>query len=351
MRISKIEIRSFKKFVNKQVVSFKDCNEYDNSDIILILGNNGVGKSSLLQAIVLTTAMATREGFDVKEFDWPGFDFDHIQTGRFPLEIKCTYEFTDDEVDATSDYANRLIDKGIALHQPARYKKIQLSYDYHKNMVTTKCGAGAYFQFSGYQYAKRLTRYVDEKNTLFNRVGNIYWYTEQRTSYSISNALDSEVPQLEWMRSFLANAYSFHVALNDGQRSLRSGEFDFYEALHKLYKAVFPDRSFVGAAPNFDAFETVNAPNFYLSDGVNQYEIAEMSAGERAIFPILLDFARWNINNSIIIIDEIELHLHPPLQQAFVRALINLGSNNQFIITTHSENVAVMFEEDQIVRL
>jgi hypothetical protein len=25
-----------------------------------------------------------------------------------------------------------------------------------------------------------------------------------------------------------------------------------------------------------------------------------MSAGERAVFPILMDFARWNINNSII---------------------------------------------------
>ena len=76
-----------------------------------------------------------------------------------------------------------------------------------------------------------------------------------------------------------------------------------------------------------------------------------MSAGERAIFPILLDFARWNINNSIIIIDEVELHLHPPLQQAFVRSLSKLGKNNQFILTTHSESVTSMFEEEQIIRL
>ncbi|RKZ85812.1 MAG: hypothetical protein DRR16_11235, partial [Candidatus Parabeggiatoa sp. nov. 3] len=31
-----------------------------------------------------------------------------------------------------------------------------------------------------------------------------------------------------------------------------------------------------------------------------------------------MDFARWNINNAIIIIDELELHLHPPLQQTLV---------------------------------
>jgi predicted ATP-dependent endonuclease of OLD family len=78
-----------------------------------------------------------------------------------------------------------------------------------------------------------------------------------------------------------------------------------------------------------------------------------MSAGERAIFPILMDFSRYNINNSIIIIDEIELHLHAPLQQAFVRALPKLGKHNQFIMTTHSDNVAVLFdeEENQIIRL
>jgi predicted ATP-dependent endonuclease of OLD family len=73
-----------------------------------------------------------------------------------------------------------------------------------------------------------------------------------------------------------------------------------------------------------------------------------MSAGERVIFPILIDFANWNINNSIIIIDELELHLHPPLQQALVDLLPRLGKNNQFIITTHSEDVAAMFHRKDI---
>jgi predicted ATP-dependent endonuclease of OLD family len=76
-----------------------------------------------------------------------------------------------------------------------------------------------------------------------------------------------------------------------------------------------------------------------------------MSAGERAIFPILLDFANRNINNSIIIIDEVELHLHPPLQQALIRSLPTWGVNNQFFITTHSDSVAAMFSESQIIRL
>jgi len=351
MRIAKIELSSFKKFVNKREFSFKDNDEFDGNDVVLIVGNNGVGKSSILQAIVLTTATATREGFEISKLDWPGFDYEHIQTGRFPLDIRCSYEFSEEEIQATIEYAQLLIEKGIKLGLPYEYKKIQLKYDYQKNKVETSLGARAYYQFSGYQFAKRLTKYVDEKNSLFDRVGNIYWYTEQRTSYSISNALETETPQLEWMRRFLATAYSFHIALTDGQRTLKNGQFDFYDSLHKLYKSVFPDRSFVGAAPDFDAFEAASAPYFYLTDGSNQYELSEMSAGERAIFPILLDFARWNINNSIVLIDEVELHLHPSLQQSFVRALLSLGKNNQFILTTHSESVAVMFDEKQIIRL
>ena len=125
----------------------------------------------------------------------------------------------------------------------------------------------------------------------------------------------------------------------------------FYQKISELYSKVFTDRKFVGATPRFDIYEKSTAPDFFLNDGKNDYELSEMSAGERAIFPILMDFARYNINNSIVIIDEIELHLHAPLQQAFIRALPKLGYNNQFILTTHSENVATMFDKDQFIRL
>jgi predicted ATP-binding protein involved in virulence len=89
----------------------------------------------------------------------------------------------------------------------------------------------------------------------------------------------------------------------------------------------------------------------WFNDGRHEYEMSVMSGGERAIFPLLIDFANWNMNNSIILIDEIELHLHPPLQQTLVRALPLLGTNNQFIITSHSDDVAFLVPESQIIRL
>lgn len=352
MRIKKIEISNFKKFINKKTFSFDRSNEYDlESDLTLIVGNNGSGKSSLLQAIVLVTATASREGFFVKEFDWPGFEYRHIETGKLPCKINCSFEFSRDEIDATVSYAEKLIEKGVALGIPSKRRSVTLRFDYQTSKVFTNTSSNAYYQFSGYQYAKRLAKFSKSTNQLFDKVGNIYWYTEQRTSYSISKSLDAETPEIDWMRAFLSTTYSFHIAITEGNRTLSEGEFDFYDKLHSLYKKVFPSREFIGSAPNFDVYERVKAPDFFLTDGTSQYEISEMSAGERAIFPILLDFARWNINNSIIIIDEVELHLHPSLQQAFVRALSKIGNNNQFILTTHSETIVNMFEEDSIIRL
>ncbi len=95
----------------------------------------------------------------------------------------------------------------------------------------------------------------------------------------------------------------------------------------------------------------MQTPWFNLYDGNRVYEISEMSGGERAVFPILFDFVNWSLHKSIILIDEIELHLHPPMQQAFLNALHKLGNDNQFIITSHSDYIADIVPEDAIIRM
>ncbi len=81
MNIENISIKNFKKFSgNKSSFEFTD-EEGNVSDITLIVGENGSGKSSILQAIVLVTATAVRDGFDPEKLEWPGFEFRHIHSG------------------------------------------------------------------------------------------------------------------------------------------------------------------------------------------------------------------------------------------------------------------------------
>ena len=353
MKIKKITLRNYKKFMQSKTISFTDS-EGNVNEKTLLVGNNGTGKSSILQAIVMLLTKAVRQNFDTEKLDWPGFEYKNLKTGRQQLKIEAEILFNDKEIETTRKYAQQLIDSGVKLGGiPTELNNVKIYWDYETSKSIARGNRKVFYQFSGYQYAKRLVHFTPNKDTLFENIGNIYWYTEQRNSHNITNLEENEDTQLDDIRNFLASAYTFHTALKDGTRKIKEGEFDFYEKLKTIYEKVFPSRKLVGASPRFDIYEKAPAPNFYLYDGHSDYEISGMSAGERAIFPILMDFARWNINNSIIIIDELELHLHPPLQQTLVRALLQMGKNNQFIFTSHSNSVISMFDEaeNQIIRL
>jgi predicted ATP-binding protein involved in virulence len=76
-----------------------------------------------------------------------------------------------------------------------------------------------------------------------------------------------------------------------------------------------------------------------------------MSAGEQAVFPMLYEFVRQQIRSSVVLVDEIDLNLHPPLAQSLLSALPVLGPRCQFLLTTHSESISTTFSPHQIHRL
>ncbi len=90
---------------------------------------------------------------------------------------------------------------------------------------------------------------------------------------------------------------------------------------------------------------------FVINDGHRSYDIEEMSAGEQAVFPLLYEFVRQQIRNSVVIIDEVDLNLHPPLAQALTTELPQLAPGSQFLLTTHSEAVSSLVSSDQTFRL
>lgn len=81
-----------------------------------------------------------------------------------------------------------------------------------------------------------------------------------------------------------------------------------------------------------------------LADGPREYPYSRASGGERVILDYLIQLTFPHpVRNSIILIDEPELHLHPrwmrQLFQLFAQSAKPIeqgGDNNQFILTTHS---------------
>jgi len=55
--------------------------------------------------------------------------------------------------------------------------------------------------------------------------------------------------------------------------------------------------------------------------------------------------------DGIVLIDEIDLHLHPSWQAKLIRALKEIFPKTQFIVTTHSPSILQSLEKDEIIAL
>ena len=93
-----------------------------------------------------------------------------------------------------------------------------------------------------------------------------------------------------------------------------------------------------------------------------KYQVGQLSDGEKCIFAMIGDLARrLAIANptsteplkgeGIVLIDEIDLHLHPAWQRMIVPNLINTFPNCQFIVSTHSPQVFGEVDAQSIRRL
>lgn len=76
----------------------------------------------------------------------------------------------------------------------------------------------------------------------------------------------------------------------------------------------------------------------YTTDGAT-LPLDSLSSGEREVVTIVFDFLLRDPQDSIIVFDEPELHLHPELSYRLLRTLRDAGERNQFIFCTHSADI------------
>jgi len=93
-------------------------------------------------------------------------------------------------------------------------------------------------------------------------------------------------------------------------------------------------------------------------DGV-ALSVLQLSQGEKSLFALVADIARRLIllnpgadnpllGAGIVLIDELDLHLHPSWQQKIATILRNTFPNVQFIASTHSPFIATTLDPDEI---
>ena len=173
MKIRELTVKNFKRF-NQKSISFCDPETDLAQNLIVLLGHNGSGKSTILQAIAMMLATATQRLSTPDKLYWPGFDLALVNVSwALPIEIELEIEFTQDEIEAARDYfAKTSMAERNNLIEPGDSQIILLRYDSEKHRVYAQ-KQKEYYQFSGRRYARMIQKYIPDKSRLFQRVGDI----------------------------------------------------------------------------------------------------------------------------------------------------------------------------------
>jgi predicted ATP-binding protein involved in virulence len=108
--------------------------------------------------------------------------------------------------------------------------------------------------------------------------------------------------------------------------------------------------SIVPNVTNFEVDRSSGKLKLMVSNFGNRVNISQLSQGQKTLVALIGDIARRLVTlnpeaenalegHGIVIIDEVELHLHPKWQQEILLGLQSTFPNIQFIVTTHSAQV------------
>ena len=114
------------------------------------------------------------------------------------------------------------------------------------------------------------------------------------------------------------------------------------DEINSIFNLLDMDIEMIGVNKNSD-----NMPLFKNKFGI-EFDINSLSSGEKQLFLRAMTLKMLDINNSVILIDEPEISLHPKWQQKIVKVYEGIGENNQIIIATHSPHIVSSVKSESL---
>jgi predicted ATP-binding protein involved in virulence len=186
--------------------------------------------------------------------------------------------------------------------------------------------------------------------------------------FSTNRAVPSERAPSRWVAAGgIAAAFADALAY----RELRLGEFAAWMRVQQVLgqeRRMFSRAlsAFESAVPRFlpgytnMRVDDEDPPRLLIDRGLSTVPVRQLSDGERGALALVLDLTRRLAQanpsmtdpaaeaEAVVLIDEIDLHLHPRWQRQIVRNLTATFPHCQFIATTHSPQVIGEVEHDKI---
>ena len=325
MKISELSIHNFR--------GIPDMNLFPDQHINLIVGVNGAGKSTVLDAISCLLS-------------WYIARINNPKGNGNVISLDDIHHHTDFcEISIKTDISGR--------------------WSLLRKRPYNKTDKGSKSDFTDMmEYIRGIRSRLDETQQLcsipvmahyqVNRsVTNIPLKVRKHKRFDVLDTYENALDGVQGFRRFFEWYREREDLENEGFRYNESHTEDMQlKAVRSALTSFFPEYTHVRIQRNPLAM--------VLEKKGEKFNIAQLSDGEKCYISLVSDLSRRLaianpiLNNplegeGIVLIDEIELHLHPQWQMEVIAKLKKTFPNCQFFITTHSPHVVSDIKKEQLV--
>lgn len=279
---------------------------------LILTGKNGSGKTSIAEALAgYLDNVFTDEYFDAKsEF------LDHAQNQR-----NAGIQNTKNEAEMVK-LENKVREREEKFNQSRK----GLDIKFNRGASDIYALKDRYHYILAYYRADRIFAAIQPEHV-------------EKVKLKDSYGLE-EFPRNEFVKYLLDLKMTEALARNNGKIEKADEIKQWFEKLEKLFKEIFDDETVRLE------FDEENFAFHILQQGKEPFDFNTLSSGYQAVLDIVLDLMMRMQNQTqrsfdfnlpgIVLVDEIETHLHLELQKNIMPFLTTFFPNIQFIVTTHS---------------
>ncbi len=324
MEIKSVEIKDFRG-IRGMTLDFSD-------HINVLVGANGAGKSSVLDALAIMLSWFTARmrhsgasGRKIGELDI------HNKASNSKLSARVLFEESGFHCSLVKTRKGR----------PKNHEKSSLK---ELNLVTRELQRRLE-QTEGKCSIPLLVYYPVNRAVL-----DIPLRIRQKHDFGILDAYDDSLTSGSNFRTFF-EWFRNREDLENENRKYRTADYrpENWEFPDPQLEAV--RMAFAKVLPEFREFAVRRNPlRMTVNKNQDELRIDQLSDGEKCLIAMLGDLARRlaianpNVDNAlegkaVVLIDEIDLHLHPAWQRMIIPSLRAAFPNSQFIVSTHSPQI------------
>ena len=316
MKIEKVHIKNIKGIKDLEL-SFRKDNEI--LDVIVLAGVNGSGKTTILESI--------KDFFNNKNINYDEPEKSNVNLDIFfedfeKKKIKEAEKSSNNNKRPLWDFFSALQNYEIYIKRSDKHYHIHIAkkFDIPPKII--------------YVPAENKFEEIQTYSTTLSR------------EYKFINIINSNV--IKDIPSYIATRRNYLATIEE-DLTMKEITNKVVDEINGIFNILELDVKLKGFSK-----DEKTMPIFENSAG-EEFDINDLSSGEKQLFLRTLSIKMLEPKNSIILIDEPELSLHPKWQQRIIEVYKKIGENNQIIIATHSphilgsvssENIFILYREE-----